>query len=211
MNTSAHDVAAMLIEEQHAAGRTIDKMQLQKLLYLVQGASVAFWGVLAFREPVLAYEHGPVVADVEASYRQASTAWEPLPRPLGGHPERLPAEVVDVVHTVLRHYGEWTGRNLERYVKRAGTPWRQVWPDLPDQTPSPEIPLDVIGDWFTSHGIEPAQRNAEPWEATSGEVTAADERIAEARARGAFNPAPPTTEVVRIVERSLQRIQSSNN
>lgn len=51
---SALDVAAFIIEEQHAAGRTVDLTQLQCLLYLTQGAHLVFWGQPAFDAPILA-------------------------------------------------------------------------------------------------------------------------------------------------------------
>lgn len=52
--TSALDVAAFIIEEQHKAGRTITLEQLQCLLYLVQGAHLMFWDEPAFNDPIIA-------------------------------------------------------------------------------------------------------------------------------------------------------------
>src|SRR5688572_2701782 len=98
----------MLIQEQHAAGRSIDKMQLQKLLYLVQGASLAFYGEPAFREPIAAYANGPVVPGVEETYRGQTAGRAPLTQPVGGRPESIPRPVQDIVRSVLRHFGGWT-------------------------------------------------------------------------------------------------------
>ncbi|HET9441993.1 MAG TPA: type II toxin-antitoxin system antitoxin SocA domain-containing protein [Acidimicrobiales bacterium] len=137
MTISAHDVAAALIERQLEAARPIDKLQLQKLLYLVQGVHSACWGAPAFREPIHAYRNGPVVRVVEETYRNATGGMTPLSDPMGGHPERLPFETADTVETVLRHFGSWTGPNLEAYTKRPGSPGgRSAATSLPASSPT---------------------------------------------------------------------------
>jgi uncharacterized phage-associated protein len=208
MPTTAHDVAAMLISEQQAAGRTIDKMQLQKLLYLVQGANLEFWGEPAFREKLLAYRNGPVVRDVEATYRDASAGRTPLERPLGGQPERLDSQVADTVRTVLRYFGTWSGPNLERYVKAPDSPWRRARSDVPTNASSDaEIPVSMIAEWFRLHGVDPNPTKARPWAATAEERRAADERLRRAKAHGAFVPSV-TPETREIAQRALVRLGS---
>lgn len=206
----AHDVAALLISEQHSAGRTIDKMQLQKLLYLVQGANLAYWGEAAFRESLRAYANGPVVANVEATYRDAAPGRDPLAAPIGGQPERLDADVVESVRSVLRFFGEWTARNLERFVKRPDSPWREVRGDLPDGEPSnAEIPVDLVAAWFHEHGVAPNRVDSRRWEATPAERAVADERLRQAKAAGAFS-AQITPEVERAAERSLAKLRNGS-
>lgn len=53
-DTTALDVAALIIERQHAAGRVVTTDQLQSLLYLVQGAHYVMWGGPAFADPIIA-------------------------------------------------------------------------------------------------------------------------------------------------------------
>lgn len=211
MRTTAHDVAALLINEQHAAGRTIDKMQLQKLLYLVQGANLEFWGEPAFREKVLAYRNGPVVRDVEATYREASVGRDPLQRPIGGHPERLDRQVVETVHTVLRYFGTWEASNLERYVKRGDSPWQLARGRIPaDASSNVEIPLPTIAAWFQRHGVNPEPAGDEPWEATAEERRVADERLYEAKAFGSF-VRTLSSEERELAERALTRLSSDGH
>lgn len=153
---TAHDVAALLIAEQHAAGNPIDKMQLQKLLYLVQGAHLELWGTAAFREPILAYAHGPVVRVVEDTYRPVTEGTEPLDQPLGGRPDRLPPEVVESVRLIVQHFGTWTAPNLESFTKRSGAPWHAARENVPPGAPSSEeIPIEAIARWFRQHGVNP--------------------------------------------------------
>ncbi|HEX7166693.1 MAG TPA: type II toxin-antitoxin system antitoxin SocA domain-containing protein [Acidimicrobiales bacterium] len=200
---TAHDVAAMLIEEQTAAGRTIDKLQLQKLLYLVQGAHVAFWGERAFREPILAFQHGPVVASVERSYREAFGDAD-VDQPLGGDASRLSHELVDTVRTVLRHFGTWTGRNLTSHVKKAGSPWHQARGSRPESDVGrDEISLDAIRSWFTTHGLDPARRRDEVWDATEEERAAADARRRMHGAHSVLDPFEITASLEHLARRSL--------
>lgn len=193
MATTAHDVAAKLILEQRAAGRPIDKMQLQKLLYLVQAVHLAASGGPAFREPLLAYANGPVVEAVESTYRDATIGRTPLPRPLGGDPERLNETVVDSVRTVLEHFGEWGAPNLERYVKRGRpNPWRGARGDVPDGAPSrAAIEQAGIEAWIVARGINPNGTDDIHWEASEEDLAAARVRADAARARGILGPGIP--------------------
>lgn len=151
-----HDVAAALIERQHAQGRTIDKMQLQKLLYLVQGASIARTAKPAFRAAIRAYKHGPVVREVESTYRDVCANADPIPRVLGGNPAKLEPELSAVVDEVLDVFGTWTAPNLEKHTKDSGSPWRRARGSTPDGQPSStEIALKDIVSWFVTHPIDP--------------------------------------------------------
>jgi uncharacterized phage-associated protein len=200
----------MVISEQHAAGRTIDKMQLQKLLYLVQGANLEFWGEPAFRENLLAFRNGPVVHDVEATYRDASLGRAPLQRAIGGHPQRLDGQVVDTIRTVLRYFGTWTGPNLERYVKSLDSPWQLARTGVPaDASSDVEIPLPAVAAWFRRHGVNPSPPGHQPWEANAEERQAADGRLRQAKAFGAFVPSV-TPDLREIAERALTRLRSDD-
>lgn len=153
---TVHDVSAAIIERQHAAGRPIDKMQLQKLLYLVQGGHLRRTGRPAFRADFLAYRNGPVVPQVEETYRDLADDRAPLDRAAGGYPERLEADLQETVDIVLELFGGWTAPNLEHYSKRAHSPWRVARGDVPNGQPSTNvIPLADIARWFLTRPLEP--------------------------------------------------------
>lgn len=153
----AHDVAAALILEQNAAGRTIDKLQLQKLLYAVLGVHFELWGEPAFREPMLAYRNGPVVRGVEQTYRDAVPGREPIRQPLGGHPDRVGQDVRDTISIVLARFGDWSGPALERYVKVEGAPWTTARGDLPPEAEgNNQIDTEEIRAWYRTHGSNPS-------------------------------------------------------
>jgi uncharacterized phage-associated protein len=153
---TAHDAAAFLIAEQCAAGRPIDKMQLQKLLYLAQGAHLELWGRQAFEGSFQAYTRGPVEPAVERTYRNVSPGTDPIDRVVGGDPKALTPEEADTLRLVLHHYGSWTGPNLERLVKRPGSPWQKARGGLaPDASSREPIPADTMAGWFRRHGLAP--------------------------------------------------------
>lgn len=182
MGVTVHDVAAALIEAQHNEGRTIDKMQLQKLLFLVQGAHLRLAGTPAFRAEFLAYKHGPVIEQVESTYRHLSNDGT-IDRPLGGRPERVDAELAETIATVIRVYGTWTGPNLERRTKQPRSPWRIARRGIPDGDKSREpIPLSDIARWFLTHPLDdpnPPEQDADP--KVAGRERAADGDIAAGR------------------------------
>jgi len=153
---TVHDVAAALIGGQTAAGRTIDKMQLQKLLYLVQGGNLARTSRPAFTATIRAYKYGPVVTEVEDTYRSVVSGTSPIERPLGGDPARLDPATVEVVADVLAAFGEFTGPNLEKFTKKPRSPWHLARPGLDPGAPS-RNPIDVndIADWFAEHPLDP--------------------------------------------------------
>ncbi|MCU1461395.1 MAG: hypothetical protein JWO37_1470 [Acidimicrobiales bacterium] len=212
MTHSAHDVAALLIQEQHAAGLSIDKMQLQKYLYLVQGANLEFWAESAFREPLLAYRNGPVVKVVEQTYRDAAPGREPISAPRGGDPSGLPFEIVETVRTVLRHFGKWTGPDLESYVKRPGSPWRTARGALPSWAPSKqEIPIPTIAAWFRKTGVDPAPSKVEPWEATDEERELADQRRRSHDAQSVLAPFEMTPALQQAAERAIEAARAAKS
>lgn len=185
MGATVHDVAAAVIEAQNAAGRSIDKMQLQKLLYLIQGAHIRYTGHPAFRADFLAYKNGPVVEQVESSYRNAVDGLDSIRTPIGGKASKLDPELRHTVDAVLEIYGGWDAPNLERHTKRAESPWRVARRGIPAGASSREpIPLSDIARWFVTHPVEPTPKEVRdlPPELAEREREA-DEDIAAGRVR----------------------------
>ena len=126
-NPTAAQVAKVLVELA-AQDRDVDQepmtnMRLQKLLYYVQGWSIARRGKPAFDDRLEAWEHGPVVPTV---YR--------LLRDNGKNPisaEQLNAEPVDdelkkFIASVWSDYRSDSAIRL-RYKTHAEDPWKDAW------------------------------------------------------------------------------------
>ena len=116
--TSVKDVSKIVIQK---SAEPISNLKLQKLLYYVQGWSLALYDRLAFHEEIQAWVHGPVVP--AAFYEYKHYRWNPI---------EVPTEVVAIsegesshVADVLSVYGKFTATQLER-ISHEESPWRDA-------------------------------------------------------------------------------------
>jgi uncharacterized phage-associated protein len=149
---SAVDVAAMILKEEPG----LDQMQLHKLLYFVQAASLAWFDAPAFDERIEAWTYGPVTRHVAGLYQDFGR--EPIEFPVGGDPSAVSGRVGWVIEQILDSYGQLPGPALARLTKTEGGPWRQTRGALPDEAPSDEvIPQSLIAEYHRHHGVLPAR------------------------------------------------------
>lgn len=123
----------------------ITQMQLHKLLYYVQGWSLAAFGEPAFDSRVEAWQHGPVVPDVYPLFRVAGKRpLEPVSEPadeLGGQHQAL-------VDWVMDEYGRYSAAYL-RHMTHNERPWKAARGALRDDEPSTtEITLRAMQAFF---------------------------------------------------------------
>ena len=64
----AHEVALWILSEAKKQGIRMTHMKLQKLLYYAQAYYIAMTGNPLFRNPIFAWQHGPVVPDIYHSF-----------------------------------------------------------------------------------------------------------------------------------------------
>ncbi len=147
---SALDIAAVIIERRPGG---VDQMQLHKLLYLVQAASLAWFKDPAFTdERIEAWTWGPMVRGVAGTYQQFGE--HPITEPIRGHSAMVSERTKKIVESIVSEYGDFSGPDLARLVKRAGSPWRSARGDLPDGTPSDaEITRDSMLSYHRTHGV----------------------------------------------------------
>lgn len=113
-------------------------MKLQKLLYYAQGKAIAAFGALLFRDPIVAWEHGPVVVKVYQAY--ATHGRNLIPRPLGFDPESLDPVARAALEATYVDKGRFTAGAL-----RDMTHTERPWATTPEKS---EIRLEVIRDFF---------------------------------------------------------------
>src|SRR3990172_2564950 len=128
--TSAVDVAAAVIERHPG----LDQMQLHKLLYFVQAASLAWFEEPAFAERIEAWQYGPVVRRVAGLYMDFDT--DPIPAPVRGRADRLDKRLSWVVDRVVAEFGHQSGVALARLTKVDHGPWQIARGDLGPEAPS---------------------------------------------------------------------------
>jgi uncharacterized phage-associated protein len=100
----------------------IDALKLQKLLYYAQGYALALFRRRLFAEPILAWEHGPVV---EVVWRAYPAGRNPLSKPRGFVPTSVHPDDRDVLDRVYQEYGQFTAWRL-RDMTHAEKPWRST-------------------------------------------------------------------------------------
>lgn len=209
MTATAHDVAAMLIRDQHAAGRPLDKLQLQKLLYLVQGANLELWATPAFVGAMRAYRHGPVHPGVERTYRDLAIGSAPIDRAVTGHPDRPGRAVTHSARIVLGHFGSWTAASLQRHIERHHGPWHEARSGLPDdEHSSAEISLSAMAEWFARHGVDPDTSRLRPSSQAPSDRATTSPSADAARPSSTFR-AEISPEVRAVVEQAVDRARAT--
>lgn len=118
---TAQDIAdyfLSLVDED--CGDTISNLKLQKLVYYAQGFCLALTGNTLFDEPILAWQHGPVIRSLWDKYNAYGAS--PIPRPTVFDLNKFDAftkELLDDVWEVYGQFSAWKLRNLTHDEK----PW----------------------------------------------------------------------------------------
>ena len=141
------------------SGRELTNMQLQKLVYIAHGYSLALLDNKLVKQPVQAWRYGPVIKVLYDSLRQygAGTVTEMV--------NILPSEQVSqtdraLIDVVGDAYARFSGPQLSTMTHREGTPWREVFDPNANFT-NDVIPNDLIKKHYLTllderAGIHPA-------------------------------------------------------
>jgi uncharacterized phage-associated protein len=98
----------------------VSNMKLQKLLYYVQGFSLAMNGEPIFTDPIKAWDHGPVVPPVYEEYKAYGSNVIPPPE---SAPTGLNGDQRDLIEEVFDVYGQYAALRL-RNMTHDETPWK---------------------------------------------------------------------------------------
>lgn len=123
---SCHDVADYFIwkEQDEEASEGITNLKLQKLVYYAQGFYLAIHHKPLFHEPIVAWQHGPVVPDLYHRFKQNGAGpIEPSP---DYDPSSLSRESVELMDEVYEVYGQFSGWRLRNMTHQEPT-WRRAW------------------------------------------------------------------------------------
>jgi uncharacterized phage-associated protein len=142
----ARSVANEFLKIIKGAGRTLTNMQLQKLVYIAHGYSLAVLQKPLIRQSVYAWRFGPVIPDLYQALRRygAGVVTEPI--------NTLPPQQdVSETHrallnTIVKAYGRYSGPQLSAMTHKEGTPWRQVYD--PDNWVGEIIPDHLIQEYY---------------------------------------------------------------
>ena len=140
------DIAKWFINELHP-----EPLKLQKLLYLAQGFSFAFYDEALFSEDIEAWVHGPVVPSVYHEYK--SYKYNPIM--IKYSLKKFDDKTLDILNYVKDNFSKFDSKFLEEMTHNQ-EPWLLSREGLdPDERCDKTIPKDVIADYFTSYIFQP--------------------------------------------------------
>ena len=137
---------------QDMGGDELTLLKLLKLLYYAEGCSLALGNGSLFEEKFLAWEHGPVVAEVYAAYSK-----DPYHLPFGTEADVASVEkinrnaadraVLEDVFDVFGKYSAWGLRNMTHEE----TPWLEATEQ--GQRLNGEISRETMKRFFQEHYV----------------------------------------------------------
>lgn len=141
---TASELARYIIKHFQEAGDPITNLKLQKLLYYVQGWTLALLNRPAFADDMQAWIHGPVQPSVYGSYK--GYRWNPIVEEVAE--PQLDSQFEGLVLEVLRIYGVESAYELELRT-HSEAPWIIARGGLAaDQSSTASITKDSIQAYF---------------------------------------------------------------
>lgn len=164
MVASARAVANELLDAAAKVGSSVDPLQIQKLLYLAQGWTLGLSGSPLFRDPIEAWEYGPVVPDVyhtvkmfgSSSIRGRLKRFDHTRRQVVTAREPFDALESDVIQAVWDKYGSWSGPKLIGFTHQSGSPW---WQARQSREYNARISIDRMKEWFADEAEKASLMN----------------------------------------------------
>jgi len=105
------------------SGDTISNLKIQKLVYYAQGFHLAIYGKPLFREPIVAWAHGPVVVSLYHVYSAYEDKAIPKPEAIDFSVySRTVRKLLDEVWCVFGQFSAWKLRNMTHDE----SPWKDA-------------------------------------------------------------------------------------
>jgi uncharacterized phage-associated protein len=138
---TALDTARLLIQLAYSANDPEDSdclcpMRLQKLLYYVQGWSLALRGRPMFAEHIEAWKFGPVVPEIYQRFKPFGI--EIIKPEEAGEPENLTPTDRRFTESIWSEYKAYSATKL-REMSHRETPWKDARHGLPPESRSSEV------------------------------------------------------------------------
>ena len=134
-----------------------EPLKLQKLLYLAQGYSYAFYDRPLFKDDLEGWVHGPVVRNLKDilknyQYNTKHTKFED---------EQIDDEAKHIINYVIKNFGKYDAKYLEK-ISHEQEPWILSRRGLdPDERSDKTISKESIANYFIN---EISQPEMEAWD-----------------------------------------------
>ena len=123
----AESVANSFLELARRDEKFLTNMQLQKLVYIAHGYSLAKLRQPLFHDNIHAFEWGPVIPNLYKTLRRygAGEVKDFIPTGERAIPEDSPE--MEIIKEVWDDYKEYSGIELSALTHRQGAPWSETW------------------------------------------------------------------------------------
>lgn len=121
----------------------ISNLKLQKLLYYAQGCYLAIKDQPLFDEPIVAWDHGPVVEEVYRIYRSNRSNGIQYDEDFNENIDPETTDILKQVYSVFGQYSAWGLRNMTHQE----LPWINTQRNA-------EISQESIKQYFKEHYVE---------------------------------------------------------
>lgn len=137
---NAKDIAryVLVYYERHNTG--CSNLKLQKVLYFLQAEFLVTKRKRLFREPIIAWDFGPVVKEVYEEYKMFGSGTIPIAYMTSPFIELEDLQILDTMLTELQDYSSATLTNITLHQ----SPWRQNY----NRERENEIPIQDIYNFF---------------------------------------------------------------
>ena len=126
MAYDARTIANEFLKIANQSGRKLTNMQLQKLVYIAHGYSLAILHKPLVRQKVEAWRYGPVIPVLYEALRQYGSGY--VTEAINFLPnEKLSETDHTLMVTVSNAYSRFSGTQLATMTHRENTPWHEVY------------------------------------------------------------------------------------
>lgn len=141
------------------SGRRLTNMQLQKLVYIAHGYTLAILHKPLVWQSVEAWRYGPVIKDLYQSLREYGAGIVTQPIPIMSSSSLTETHRI-IISTVEDAYSRFTGPQLSTMTHKPDTPWARVYSPSRDSViiPDPMIEEYYIQLLNEREGIRAANR-----------------------------------------------------
>lgn len=146
MPVSSQVVANAFIRLADSQGKRLTNMQLQKLVFLAHGYTLAMLDQPLYFHNTHAWQWGPVIPKLYKDLQKYGSGCVESGLQLCPNESQIDenSEEYEIIKGVWNAYGNYTGGQLSALTHRAETPWSKTW----HTTPFGVIPNDAIRDFY---------------------------------------------------------------
>lgn len=140
---SAVKVANYFLNKAKEDKKDITPLQLMKLVYLAHGWMLGVHGRHLIKEPIEAWQYGPVIPELYQKTKKFGAL--PVTYPIAETDLNFDDDEKHFLDKVYRTYANWTGMKLSALTHMQGSPWFMVWTKKDADS---IIPNDIIREYY---------------------------------------------------------------